>query len=244
MPPSVVQSLAFDQELPNSVRLIRAGLGQLQNLDGGNDLYHLPLLTLASGFERFMKVILCLRALEVHGEFSGGRPFPTGRDGHNLELLLERIKEACFSDLYLEGIPVTSEDVGYLDSEELAVFTRVLSQFGQAARYYSFDVLLGKTPKTEDPESEWQRLETEILQQRDDLMRLIGAGDASEKIHGEVAATVVAILERFARALSRLFTIGRIGDEAKRYVGYIGGFLHLADGELGATAYDSCGRLF
>lgn len=65
MPPSVIQNVALNQELLNAVRLIRSGFGQLQNLDGGNDFYHLPLLKLASGFERFMKVILCLRALEI-----------------------------------------------------------------------------------------------------------------------------------------------------------------------------------
>ena len=244
MPPSVIQKLALDQELLNSVRLIRAGFGQLQNLDGGNDFYHLPLLILASGFERFMKVLLCLRALEVHGEFSGGKPFRTGREGHNLDLLLERIKEDCFSKRYLEETPVASEDMSFLKSAELIRFINVLSQFGQSARYYSFDVLLGKTPKTEDPESLWQHLEAEIVQQRDDLMKLIGASGGSEKIHHEVATHVVATLERFVRALSRLFTIGGIGNDAKRFVGYISVFLHLADEELGSTAYDPCGRLF
>lgn len=71
MPPSLQQKLAIDQELLNAIRLIQAGFGQLQNLDAANDFYHLPLLTLSSGFERFMKVILCLRILEKTGEFPG-----------------------------------------------------------------------------------------------------------------------------------------------------------------------------
>ena len=71
------KTLALDQELLNSVRLIRAGLGQLQNIDGANDFYHLPILTLANGFERFMKVILCFRALEISGRYPSSKVLPS-----------------------------------------------------------------------------------------------------------------------------------------------------------------------
>jgi hypothetical protein len=53
--PSAQQMLAIDRELLDSVRLIQSGFGQLQQLDGANDFYHMPLLTLSSGFERFLK---------------------------------------------------------------------------------------------------------------------------------------------------------------------------------------------
>lgn len=244
MSPSTIQSIALNQELLNAVRLIRAGFGQIQNLDSGNDFYHLPILTLASGFERLMKVILCLRALEVHGEYSGGNSIPTGRDGHNLELLLQRVITDCFSEHYIENIPVAAEDMDYLESEELANFIRVLSQFGQSARYYYFDVLLGRKPKTQNPETEWQNLESEFLVERADLLALIGNPDSHGEINREISEILISKLERLARALARLFTIGRIGDEARRYVGNIGGFLHLSDSDLGKTVYDPCGRGF
>ena len=48
MAPNMLQKLAIDQELLDSVRLIRSGFGQLQQLDGANDFYHMPLLTLSS----------------------------------------------------------------------------------------------------------------------------------------------------------------------------------------------------
>jgi len=241
MPPNIKQKLAIDQELLNAVRLINAGLGQLQRLDGANDFYHLPLLTLASGFERLMKVILCFRILEKTGEFPNLGYFPSGRKGHDLELLLKKIREECFLDHYVDQIPVAKEDFEYLESQELLSFLAVLSRFGQAARYHHLDVVLGKQPKTGAPGMEWESLETAILIKRPDLIKEMEDFPASDKPHQEIAIEVVARLERFARALARLFTIGGIGQEAQRYLGYISKFLYLRDESLGKNEYSPVG---
>ncbi|WP_422102260.1 hypothetical protein [Vreelandella sp.] len=235
------RTLALDQELLNAVRLIKAGLGQLQSLDAGNDFYHLPLLTLASGFERFMKVTLCFRWIEVHGSFQTSKAFPSGRDGHDLKCLLEKIRTECFLEDYVNNIPVAKADVEYLNSTELLSFVSVLSDFGQAARYYNLDVLVGRNVKTKDPDSAWQRLETEILLARKDLMDEITNNPASNRIHIEINKEVISRLERFARALARLYTIGRVGVKAKRCLGYISYFLHLSDSELGTKKYELSG---
>lgn len=236
------RKLSLDQELLNAIRLIRAGLGQLQSLSGANDFYHLPILTLANGFERLMKAILCFRELEVSGQYPGSNFFPAGRKGHDLEFLLQKVKDECFLEEYVDKIPVASEDLEFLRSQELAEFVAVLSRFGQSARYYYFDVVLGREPQTGDPEAEWQQLETSIVLARSDLMGKIEAGDYAGEVGNEVRSLIVGRLEKFARALARLFTIGRIGKEAQRYVGYIGGFLHLRDDQLGQTKYDPCGQ--
>jgi hypothetical protein len=241
MSPSIYQKLAIDQELLNAVRLIQAGLGQLQKLDGANDFYHLPLLTLSSGFERLMKVMLCFRILEKTGEFPSTKDIPSNREGHNLELLLKRIREECFLATYVDHIPVAKEDLAYLESEELLSFLSVLSNFGQAARYYHFDVVLGRQPKTDAPDREWESIETAIIIKRPDLIKEIERFPASDKIHQEIAVEMVSRLERFARALARLFTIGGIGQEAKRYLGYISKFLHLSDESLGKNEYSPFG---
>ncbi|MFY3772589.1 hypothetical protein ACOSZC_00490 [Marinobacter salsuginis] len=235
------KTLALDQELLNSVRLIRAGFGQLQNIDGANDFYHLPILTLANGFERLMKVILCFRALEASGQYPSSKVIPSGRQGHDLEFLLGKVKEECFLDGYVENIQVASEDLEFLRSDELAQFIGVLSSFGQSARYYFFDVVVGREPATDDPEAAWRRLETSILLSREDLVTMLDGEDRS-KVGEIVRSIIVGKLEKLARALSRLFTIGQIGEEAQRYAGYISGFLHLRDDQFGQTQYDPCGR--
>ena len=237
MPPSIQQKLAIDQELLNAIRLIHAGLGQLQKLDGANDFYHLPLLTLSSGFERFMKVILCFRTLEKTGEFPKPKDLPSGREGHNLEILLKKIRTECFLEKYI-SIPIAKEDLEYLNSEELLSFLSVLSKFGQAARYYHLDVVFGKQLKTDAPDREWESLEIAIAIKRPDLMEEFEENPVSNKIHQEIAIEVVTRFERFARALARLFGIGSIGQEAGRYVGYVGKFLFLRDDSLGKNRYD------
>lgn len=241
MPPSLQQKLAIDQELFNAIRLIQAGFGQLQNLDAANDFYHLPLLTLSSGFERFMKVILCLRILEKTGEFPGPSEIPSGRPGHDLELLLKKIRENCFLEQYVDKIPAAMEDLEYLESDDLLSFLKVLSNFGKSARYHYLDIVLGRQPQTEAPNIEWEQLETAIITNRPDLMEAIQEIPASDKVYQEVALEVVARLERFARALSRLFTIGGISQEAKRYYGYISKFLNLKDESLWKNKYNPFG---
>ncbi|WP_200285782.1 hypothetical protein [Rhabdochromatium marinum] len=189
-----------------------------------------------------MKVILCFRALEVSGQYPGSNVLPCGRKGHDLNLLLGKIKEECFLDRYVEKIPVASEDLEYLKSDELEQFVSTLSSFGQSARYYFLEVVVGREPETANPEAVWKQLETSIALGRPDLIRLIEQGDRTGKVGQVVRPVIVGKLERWARALSRLFTIGQIGDEAKRYVGYIGGFLRLRDEQFGQTQYDPCGR--
>ena len=236
------RTLALDQELFNAVRLIKAGFGQLQSIGAGNDFYHLPLLTLASGFERFMKVTLCFRWIEEHGSFPTANAFPSGRSGHDLKRLLDKVRAECFLNDYVNNIPVAQGDIEYLNSGGLLSFISVLSEFGQAARYYNLDVIVGRNVQTDDPDAAWQRLETEILLSRKDLMDDFEADPINNRVRVEINTEVVARLERFARAIARLYTIGKIGSEAKRYLAYIGCFLHLEDAELGTKKYELTGR--
>ena len=89
-----LKKLALLEELDTSAKLIRLGFGELQNLSIVNDFYFLPLQLLAQGFERLMKVYLCLGYLSKKGRY------PTLKDieGHDLMVLLgERILTEYFS---------------------------------------------------------------------------------------------------------------------------------------------------
>ena len=239
--PSTRQILAIDQELLDSIRLIRSGFGQLQQLNGANDFYHMPLLTLSSGFERFLKVVLCFRHLEIHGDFPDVQDLPSGRKGHDLEFLLEQVLIECFLPEYLASIPVAKIDYEYLKSEQLRTFIRVLGRFGQAARYYYLDVVLGRTPDTDPPDREWESLESAIFVSRPKLLKELVQNPDSNKVFVEVSTEVVTRLERLARAVARLFTIGKIGEVAIRYTSYIGSFLFLDDEDLGKNVYSPFG---
>ena len=51
------------------MRLLKTGLRELNRMDGSTDFFHLPILLLASGFERMMKTVICCHYLESTGEF-------------------------------------------------------------------------------------------------------------------------------------------------------------------------------
>lgn len=218
--------------------MIRVGLRELQGIDGANDFYHLPLLTLANGFERYMKVILCLHEVEQSGRFPSRSQLLEGRKGHDLSHLLQRIVNECFSPRYVERIPVGSEDVAYLrDNERLRKIVELLSRFGQAARYYHLDVILGEEPGTDSPEDEWSALEMEILETRPELIQALGEPGTIDHVFEYLRRELTATLERFARALARLFTIGRLGELARQNMAIVTEFLLIRDDELGTRPY-------
>lgn len=239
MSSDINKTIALDKELYNAVRLIRAGLGQLQSLDRINDFYHLPILSLASGFERLMKVILCFRAYEVTGEYPTPAHIPKS---HDLELLLNKIKSECNLENCRGNLSIVWNDLAFAESNESASFLKILSDFGQWARYYDLDAVLGKPTQAEDPAHRWEALESSVIKDREDLMVEIKASSSTNRHIEEANKIVVSKLERFARALAYLFVKDCIGTEAKRHSSYVDWFFNLSDEQLGKTSYDSCGR--
>jgi len=236
--PRPEQEFALCEEVLTAVRLIKLGFRALQQLSGENTFRHLPMLTLASGFERLMKVVLCLHQLRENGDFPSRRYLMD--NGHDLEKLLSRITTDCFTDSYLHKVPAARTDVEYLRTDShLLTMVGLLSRFGKAARYYNLDVISGTSPDTDSPEQELQKLEITVLR---GLPGGIEAQIARAKgdvtplfkiIYGEL----IAVMERFARALCRLFTIGELGPLAKRQTGVIKDFLFLAESDLGTVQY-------
>jgi len=64
---SDTQWLALTRETEDSVFLIHEGLLALNSLGGANDFFHGPLGLLAQGYERLMKLVVCLSQLEHEG---------------------------------------------------------------------------------------------------------------------------------------------------------------------------------
>ena len=235
---TVEQDLALGEEVRTSIKLVEAGLAQLQRIDGANDFYHLPMLLLANGFERLMKTIISLHHLRETGSYPTRKIFLTGRKGHDLVRLLDDIISRCFGSDYLKR-PAALHDVEYLRTDpQLRRLVQLLSDFGQAARYYHLDVVLGGGQETVSPEQTWQELELEVLSERspDWLDRFKGPANLTG-VYRDITHDLIVRLEKFARALVRLFTIGDLGDDAKRHTGTIGPFLYLMNGDLGRRDY-------
>jgi len=138
---TTLQHIAIGQEVRISIELIQAGLGQLQKIDGANDFYHLPILSLASGFERLMKTVICFHVLHMTADYPTESPWPSSKKGHDLEYLLDKITSKCFSNDYLK-LACAQVDLKYLcDDVLLKNAIRILSQFGMDNRYYYLNIV-------------------------------------------------------------------------------------------------------
>jgi len=237
--PTVIQEVMIGEELLVAVRLLKVGLRELHRIDGATDFYHLPILLLASGFERMMKTVICCHHLETTGEFPPSSTFAHGRRGHDLNGLLQRITQDCYSDAYLSRVPAAQTDIAFLRSDPLAKIVKILSDFGQSARYHNLDVVLGHKNAGPSPEDEWQELELEILREDESWARRLGDRRESDAIHREINTALTVQCEKLARALSRLFTIGGgLGPVGMRISERTHHFLFLMDDQLGTTDYE------
>lgn len=234
-----LQHVCLIEELIVAIGLLKGGLRELQHIDSANDFYHLPLLILASGFERLMKVIICFHIYETKGSYPSKLPWMEGkRHGHDLMWLLDYITKKCFSSSYLKRIPAAYQDITFLrEDKHIRTVIKILSDFGDATRYYNLKVVSGNKPDTGSPEQQWNKLETEIMRDSAEwaieLRRSSGLADTFGRINTEI----VARLERFARALCRLFTIGALGAKALQASSVVHEFLMIRDDMLGNTRY-------
>ena len=155
-------------------------------------------------------------------------------------LLLNQITRHCFSDTYLARIPAAKTDITFLRTDpKLSAIVRILSDFGQSARYYNLNVVLAERDPGPSPDDEWQELEMEILQEDPSWKRRIGDPQESDSIHRQINTALTIQCEKLSRALARLFTIGGLGSQANQISGHTHHFLFLMDDQLGTTDYQS-----
>lgn len=238
--PSMTQDIMISKELLTSMRLLKTGLRELNRMDGSTDFFHLPILLLASGFERMMKTIICCHHLENTGDYPTRAIFQKGRRGHDLVHLLNQITQDCFSDGYLQLIPAAKSDITFLRTDpKLSTIVQILSDFGQSARYYNLNVVLGGPDPGLSPDDAWQKLEWEILNEDPSWIQKIGDPKESSSIHRQINTALTIQCEKLARALARLFTIGGLGAKARQISPLTNHFLFLMNDDLGKTDYES-----
>lgn len=228
----VVKNMCLLDELDVAHKLIVAGLGDLQEIDIGNDFYHLPHLSLASGLERLMKCYICL----VYEARNGNYPdFNYVRNlGHDLTTLSDKIAQDFFNK---NNIPIIEEDSAFLANDaQLKRIIHILSEFGQFARYYNLDVVTGKEKLSINPNAEWETLESDI----ENITEYVGP-DAMEALHKayypRVHAKIIGKIERFIRAITMQFTLGKHGGKLMQYSAPFTDFITLRDQDQGTKDY-------
>jgi hypothetical protein len=233
MPPSVNQNISAGEDLLTAVRLYASGLGQLQSLDDGeSDFYHLPLLALQQGLERWVKISLCFHHLEKHGEFPDESYFARSKQGHNIQPLLDQLVSLAYTTEFEVAFAYVKQDRVFLMSKPFRAYLISLSEFGVSSRYFHLNTVLGSGIPFNPPEHAWQDVEGKVLDYNPKLKEAFDASGGAQEVVLQVLAESRGILVRCGRALARLLVLGALGGEAKRYTGYVYKFLQLADEEL------------
>lgn len=235
----VIRKLSLNEELNTSVRLIKLGFGEYQNLDMANDFYYLPFQLISSGFERLMKCYICLGHYEREGKFPEPKLF-RNKLGHNLVKLKRHITENYFQ----ENSKALKEDLIFLmKDKDLEKLIELLSEFGKFARYFNLNVVTGEVDPGIDVKASWEEYETSYVLNDNELLTKLSNFETRNEALDSIKRKIIIKLERFTRALSRQFTLGRLGALAKQYSSSVYDFLMLKDSDLGAIDYRNTGKI-
>ncbi len=233
---SLRQSLALIDELESATKLVELGVAELHGLSLSHDFHHLPLQLLSQGLERFLKLTFAM------AELGGSGALPSlqrvKRYGHDLARLTDDVVALAELRAQYARRRVVQEDLGFIRSD--ADFRRLLTQlaeFGEGGRYHRLDELLdpdGVDPDS-DPRRAWEDLESHFIRRLPDGLERIASVERSEEVHREAIISIATLVERFARAISRMWTLGALPEEALTYSNSVGKFLYLGDEQLGQS---------
>ncbi len=213
--PTIDKEIAFLEEVKTAVFLIREGLISFKCLIDDVDLSHLPILLLSNGFERLLKTIICSSCLEkdlIKPNFGCIKT-------HDVKKLLERVIKTAQEWTYERRCVKTKKDMAFLENcKDLRELIILLTDFGdKSGRYYNIDLIIGDKKDYVDP--------SKAFIVYCDKKMTDGVSDPISHI--------TTVLQKFARALCRMFIWGEVGQMGKDAETIVEDFLYLNDEELG-----------
>lgn len=232
-----LKDIYITDELTTSIRLIKLGFGELQNLDNGDDFYHLPFQLLSSGLERLMKCHICLGYYELFSKYPDYNTLKNcgGNNGHDLTKLKNNILNKYFKNHEIQAL---IDDEKYLECDkDLNHLIYLLSEFGKYARYYNLDIITSKTNPSIDVKQLWLDYETNIVLADTKLIDKLSDFEYQNEINAFVTQSIIKKLELFVRGISRQFTLGRLGQKAKQFSPIYFPFIMLTDDKIGIIDY-------
>ncbi|MDP8254234.1 MAG: hypothetical protein P9M14_00655 [Candidatus Alcyoniella australis] len=221
-----IKNLCLIEELTTAHNLIEIGLGELQEINMGNDFYHLPHLLLANGFERLMKSYFCLVYEARNGQYPDNKFLKDM--GHNLS----KLKKLLIDEYYnTNGNSILTDDLNFLQNDlTLQKIIDALSEFGQKARYYNLDVITGRNINAIDPKSKWEEIEV-------DIENPSGYYSEEDDYFPRVNAAIIAKLERLLRSVAMQFTHGDHGGRLKQNSPTLSRYRRMNKDDFGKTDY-------
>lgn len=228
-----IKDISLHEELSTSYQLIVTGFAELQEINMRNDFYHLPHLLLASGLERFMKCYICLVYKARKGCYPDNNFLKNL--GHDISKLKDEIVNNYFKD---NNIPALKDDLEFLKKDAiLKKILIILSEFGKYARYYNLDVVTGAaSPSGFNPREEWKKLECSI-EDPTPYLKSVDQEGLHRNYYPRVNSQIIAIIERFVRAITRQFTLGGHGRKLSQFFIPFSPFIEMKDEDLGTKDY-------
>jgi len=226
--------IALHEEFETANKLIRLGLGELQNINLYNDFYFLPFQLLSQGFERFMKAYICVGHFEKHKSLPNSQYLK--KIGHDLEMLLTDIKENYYREYPPEQF---KKDKKFLvEDPDLKELLFILSEFGKIARYYNFDFITDNTKIGINPKELWRKFEDKIMPINENMAEKLMNHDVDREIYQEITSYIVMVFEKFIAGLSRQITYSTLGQMGKQLtISSFYDYGRLYDGNFGKTDY-------
>jgi len=218
------------EEVENSIRFLITALRELQLISNNNGHYFTAFQLTSVGIERLLKSIIC------YGYFNKYNKFPSLNNikSHDLKELKDRVEQKYFS----VDRPALVKDLKFLkNNKDLNELLYLLSEFGKYSRYHNLNIVVGAKDNSIDVEQKWREYENKFVMNNPDLKDKLIKENNSSYVKKQVFHHIIYIFEKFIRALVRQFTLGDLGREAQRYLGYISHFLFLKDSDLGETDY-------
>lgn len=237
--PQVPSGLTTDQrfslvdETETAITLLDEGIRAVAEWDGGVDRRIGGLFSLSQGFERLLKLTMTLILYGVGVQPSGEHFKKKYR--HRLLPLLDDVLDKARADTDLMKRQALRDDIDFCASDKhLREMFAIFGEFGEKNRYYNLDVVLGGHSSADDPMRRWEALEAAIHSEDPEWYRLMQSDPVlwSDRWYPHLAATQIATLQRAARLLVRLWTLGPARADGKRYSGRLRRFLSLTDDQL------------
>ncbi len=199
-----IQEIALIDEVDVAISFIDVGLTSLKRL-AIDDFVHLPILLLSYGFERLLKMIICLDYREQNGEFPNTSDLKKIKT-HNIKDLLRRVVKKSKSWKDEKKSAETKKDMDFLENDaELQSIVKLLTEYGISSRYYNINIIIGEKNSYGKPA---KLLECYCWDFEEKLRReknFTAGNTPSFREH------ITRILQQFRRALCRMFIWGKLG---------------------------------
>ena len=231
-----LKNVSLTLEVQTSVYFIKKGICELKKTNIGFEEDYIALTLLSTGFERLMKCIVCLIHYKKNSAYPPFKKIKTL--SHDLNKLRKIIIEEFDNKEYKNTI-AKNQDIDVIrNNSQILKFVSLLSDFGLGDRYYNLDNVTGNPKQRKNPRHAFDELINEIIDSNDGLKQIrseIFKGNFSESrdLDGKLTHELIVLIEQFARALSRLFTLGNLD---KAMSGIVSCFF-LIDADLGKADY-------